>query len=172
MIKNKKGFAISIILYAIVILAIGILYIMLSINKSRFKVNERLQNDVEKGIIESKVTINCLWEESFNRKDVFTCTPSEQKIDPEVGEEYVTCDEKHTGLYRYVRSSATCANSSTIPEYASDYQYTSSALALNACNGIKGSACSYAQGGVLSGATCTTEERIIYDEVHYTYRCY
>ena len=43
---NKKGFAISIVLYSIVFLLVTIFYIMLGILKTRYSVNDALRNDV------------------------------------------------------------------------------------------------------------------------------
>ena len=45
---NKKGFAISIIMYSIVFLLVSIFYITLGILKTRYNVNDSLR----KGIIE------------------------------------------------------------------------------------------------------------------------
>lgn len=43
---NKKGFAISIILYSIVFVIITVLYIILKIVKTRYQVTEGLKNDI------------------------------------------------------------------------------------------------------------------------------
>ena len=43
---NNKGFAISIILYTIVLLIIAILYMLLEIEKNRYTVNEGLRNSI------------------------------------------------------------------------------------------------------------------------------
>lgn len=43
---NKKGFAISIILYSVVLLIIAILYMLLGIEKNRTEVSEDLKNNI------------------------------------------------------------------------------------------------------------------------------
>lgn len=43
---NKKGFAISIVLYAIVFLLVNIFYLMLGILKTRYSVSRSLRNDI------------------------------------------------------------------------------------------------------------------------------
>ena len=43
---NKKGFAISIILYSVVLLIITILYMLLGIEKNRKETNEELRNNI------------------------------------------------------------------------------------------------------------------------------
>ena len=43
---NKKGFAISIILYSIIFLIIATLYILLSIEKSRYDINGELRKNI------------------------------------------------------------------------------------------------------------------------------
>ena len=43
---NKKGFAISIVLYAIVFLIITIFYVLLGVIKSRYNTNNDLRNSV------------------------------------------------------------------------------------------------------------------------------
>ena len=43
---NKKGFAISVILYAVIFVVIAIFYLLLSIIKSRYSVNSDLKNDI------------------------------------------------------------------------------------------------------------------------------
>lgn len=43
---NKKGFAISIILYSIVFVIITVLYIILKIIKTRYQVTDGLKNDI------------------------------------------------------------------------------------------------------------------------------
>ena len=43
---NKKGFAISIILYSVVLLIIAILYMLLGIEKNRTEVSEDLKDNI------------------------------------------------------------------------------------------------------------------------------
>ena len=43
---NKKGFAVSIILYSIVFLIVTILYILLAIEKNRYTVNKEIRNSI------------------------------------------------------------------------------------------------------------------------------
>jgi len=43
---NKRGFAISVILYSIVILVIGILYLLLGIVRNRYTIGDKLKSDV------------------------------------------------------------------------------------------------------------------------------
>lgn len=43
---NKKGFAISIIMYTIVFLLISIFYIILGILKTRYSVSDKVRNDI------------------------------------------------------------------------------------------------------------------------------
>lgn len=43
---NKKGFAISIILYSVVLLIIAILYMLLGIEKNRTNVSEELRDSI------------------------------------------------------------------------------------------------------------------------------
>lgn len=44
---NKKGFAISVILYIIVFFIITIFYVLLGIVKTRYNINSNLRNSVE-----------------------------------------------------------------------------------------------------------------------------
>ena len=43
---NKKGFAVSIILYSIVFLIVAILYVLLGIEKSRYTVNKEIRESI------------------------------------------------------------------------------------------------------------------------------
>lgn len=43
---NKKGFAISIVLYSIIIMIITILYVMLGIEKNRYDTNMELRDKI------------------------------------------------------------------------------------------------------------------------------
>ncbi len=43
---NKKGFAISIILYSVILLIIAILYMLLGIEKNRTDTSEKLRNNI------------------------------------------------------------------------------------------------------------------------------
>ena len=43
---NKKGFAISVILYSMVILVIGIMFLLLGIIRNRYNISDRLKQDV------------------------------------------------------------------------------------------------------------------------------
>ena len=43
---NKKGFAISVILYSMIILVIGIMFLLLGVIKNRYNINDRLKQDI------------------------------------------------------------------------------------------------------------------------------
>lgn len=56
---NNKGFAISVILYTVIILVIGVLYLLLSILNARYSLSKRTNNDVVEYINQQGVnTIN------------------------------------------------------------------------------------------------------------------
>lgn len=51
---NKKGFAISVILYSVVFLIIAILYMLLGLTKTRYTVNKNLRDNVVKELNEER----------------------------------------------------------------------------------------------------------------------
>ena len=54
---NKKGFAISIILYSIVFLLISIFYLLLGTLKTRYTVNDNMRNDIMDELNDPKASV-------------------------------------------------------------------------------------------------------------------
>ena len=93
---NKKGFAVSIILYSMVFLIVTILYMLLGIEKNRYTVNERMRKSVFEQINEYEEEDNsCEWE--VTTSSVSSCSATSDDIknamlaNPKKGDSYIEC---------------------------------------------------------------------------------
>ena len=138
---NKKGFAISIVMYSIVFLIVTILYIILGIVRNRYVINERLRDQVmmqlnrEEALVGPEETVvgNCYWVEDSTQFGPNMCYYSSVPSNPKEGDYYVEFLEDK---YAYV-ANYTCDGINVGYNITSDYSYDSETIAQAACESNK-----------------------------------
>ena len=95
---NKKGFAVSIIIYSIVFLIIAILYMLLGIERNRYTVNSELRESITAYLNENVETSkSCEWVSS-SQSGLSSCTQTSVydknilRSNPTEGDKYYECN--------------------------------------------------------------------------------
>lgn len=137
---NKRGFAVSIVLYSMVFLIVTILYMLLGIEKTRYTVNQNVRDNImvqlNDQIEDNRV---CEWEND-TESNLSSCTATSAATrdaminDPQEGDVYYTCQSvgnytRHVDAWvNYVQTEtvggSTVRSSETVYDSASfDYDY-------------------------------------------------
>ena len=149
---NKKGFAISVVLYAMVILIIGVLYLLLGIVKNRYMVGDNLKYDIINTIPSVDVSDPVVCTD-WKLTDYAYVKDCEEVGSKDTGVMYTMCELR----YRY-RKSQTCGSKQL--SYTSKYYYPNSSSALSACK-------SYNLGCTLADNLATPPECNASDTMYY-----
>jgi len=120
---NKKGFAISVVLYTMVILIVGIFYLLLGIVRHRYTVG----NDFREVIIDD-ISNEDGCTDWIQTDTIYTdeCT---SYGNPNTGTSYSTCSS--SPMWKFTKYSSQC--SANVIEYSTGYSYTSFSAAETAC---------------------------------------
>ena len=103
---NKKGFAVSIILYSIVLLIITILYMLLGIVKTRYTVSDNLRENITQELNQMVIRTNsmCYWQSRmyyYLSSCVDTRDTVKERIieNPSDGDSYTVCADRYVTSY-------------------------------------------------------------------------
>lgn len=120
---NKKGFAISVVLYTMVILIVGIFYLLLGIVRNRYFVEDDLKQVIIDDIEDIEECTDWIQTSTIYTDE---CT---SYGNANIGTSYSTCSS--SPVWKFTKYSSQC--SANVIEYSSGYSYNSFSAAETAC---------------------------------------
>lgn len=120
---NKKGFAISVVLYTMVILIVGIFYLLLGIVRNRYFVEDDLKQVIIDDIEDIEECTDWIQTSTIYTDE---CT---SYGNANTGTLYSTCSS--SPVWKFTKYSSQC--SANVIEYSSGYSYNSFSAAETAC---------------------------------------
>ena len=130
---NRKGFAISIVMYSIVFLIVTILYMLVGVVRNRYVINENLRGKVTAQINSEAVLVDpddylvgsCQWVDERTHFDLEPCYASTPPDTPSEGDHYVDFLENkytYTGEYSCRKNDGTTTTTRVISEQTYDFE--------------------------------------------------